>query len=87
VVSTSIGAEGLEVESGRDLILADEAATFAESILLLSRDAALRGKYEEAALALASQHDWSRIVLKFAGVLETALDNRVPRSNGVTVSS
>jgi glycosyltransferase involved in cell wall biosynthesis len=88
VVSTSIGAEGLEVESGRDLILADDAAAFAESILLLLRDAALRRKYEEAAVALASQHDWSRIVLKFAGVLETALESRVPHSNSaVTVSS
>jgi glycosyltransferase involved in cell wall biosynthesis len=81
VVSTSIGAEGLEVESGRDLILADDATTFAESILLLLRDAALRRKYEEAAVALASQHDWSRIVLKFAGVLEAALDNRARHSN------
>jgi glycosyltransferase involved in cell wall biosynthesis len=81
VVSTSIGAEGLEVESGRDLILADDATAFAESILLLLRDAALRHKYEEAAVALASQHDWSRIVLKFSGVLETALKNRAPHSD------
>ncbi len=82
VVSTSVGAEGLEVESGRDLILADDAAAFAESILLLLRDTALRRKYEEAAVALASQHDWSRIVLKFAGVLEAALNNPARHSSG-----
>ena len=86
VVSTSIGAEGLEVESGRDLILADDGATFAESILLLLRDAALRHKYEQAAVALASQHDWSRIVSIFADVLKAALDNRASRA-AMTVSS
>src|SRR5208282_1666566 len=41
VVSTSIGAEGLDVRSGRDLILADDPAAFAEAILSLLRDAAL----------------------------------------------
>lgn len=81
VVSTSIGAEGLEVESGRDLILAEDAGAFAESILLLLRDAALRRKYEETAVALASQHDWSRIVVKFASVLKATLDNRARHSN------
>jgi len=86
VVSTSIGAEGLEVESGRDLVLADDTTTFAESILLLLKDAPLRRKYEQAAVALASQHDWSRIVSKFSGVLKAALDNRVLHA-AMTVSS
>jgi glycosyltransferase involved in cell wall biosynthesis len=72
LVSTSIGAEGLEVEGGRELILADDPTAFANSILLLLRDAGLRRKYEKAAVELASQHDWSRIVLKFAEALRTA---------------
>jgi polysaccharide biosynthesis protein PslH len=88
LVSTSIGAEGLDVESGRDLILADDASAFAESILLLLRDSALRRKYEEAAVALASQYDWSRIVLKFASVLEAAVAEGAPQSkDAVPVSS
>jgi polysaccharide biosynthesis protein PslH len=72
VVSTTIGAEGLAVESGRDLILADDAAAFADAINQLLSDAALRGRYEEAAARLAAQYDWSFIVEQFAAVLQQA---------------
>ena len=70
VVSTSIGAEGLDVKSGRDLILADDAIALAQAITLLLRDSALRRGYEEAAARLASQYDWSNIEHRFAEVLE-----------------
>ena len=72
VISTSIGAEGLDVQSGRDLLLADNADTFADAILLLLRDAILRRKYEQAAVQLASQYDWSRIAAQFTEVLQRA---------------
>ena len=72
VVSTTIGAEGLEVKSGRDLILADDATKFADAINLLLSDADLRRQYEQAAAKLAAQYDWSNIVQKFAAVLEEA---------------
>lgn len=82
VVSTSVGAEGLEVENGRDLMLADDDASFTRAILLLLRDAELRRKYEKAAVQLASQHDWSRIVLQFTAVLERAIQgNGAPRES------
>lgn len=38
VISTSIGVEGMHLVSGRDVLVADEAATFAESIVRLYRD-------------------------------------------------
>ena len=44
VISTSIGAEGLDVQSGRDLILADDPTAFVEAILSLLRDVGLRQK-------------------------------------------
>jgi len=69
LVSTSIGAEGLEVESGRDLLLADDAASFADAVILLLRDAAVRRRLEQAAVQLAAQYDWSRVVEQFAEVL------------------
>ena len=70
VISTSIGAEGLDVQSGRDLILADDTTAFAEAIVLLLRDAAMRRQYEQAATKLAAQYDWSNIVQRFAEVLQ-----------------
>lgn len=72
MVSTSVGAEGLSVQSGRDLILADSPSEFSEAILLLVRDDAVRHRYEQAATELATQFDWSRIALRFAEVLQNA---------------
>jgi len=79
VVSTSIGAEGLDVQSGCDLIVADNAATFADATLLLLRNRTLRRKYEQAAVKLATQYDWSRIVRRFVEILEATM--KVPRPN------
>jgi polysaccharide biosynthesis protein PslH len=70
VVSTSIGAEGLAVQNGRDLILADDATAFADAILLLLRDADARRRLEVAAHQLAIQYDWSNIARQFSGVLQ-----------------
>jgi glycosyltransferase involved in cell wall biosynthesis len=69
VVSTSVGAEGLELENGRDLMIADNPAAFADAVVLLLQNDALRRKYEEAALAIARKHDWSVVVTQFADVL------------------
>jgi polysaccharide biosynthesis protein PslH len=51
MVSTSIGAEGLEVTDGRDLIIADNAAEFSAAIIRLLREPDLRRSYEMTAAA------------------------------------
>ncbi len=48
VVSTSLGAEGLKVESGRELLLADEPEAFARACLQIHRDGELAGRLVEA---------------------------------------
>jgi glycosyltransferase involved in cell wall biosynthesis len=78
LVSTTIGAEGLDVRSGHDLILADDAAAFADAIVLLVRNAGLRRQYELAAAKLAAQHDWSKIAQRFTGVLQAVRDLAAP---------
>jgi glycosyltransferase involved in cell wall biosynthesis len=50
VVSTTIGAEGLGLESGRELVIADGADAFARALVDVEGDAALRAR-----LALASR--------------------------------
>jgi polysaccharide biosynthesis protein PslH len=69
LVSTSIGAEGLDVVHGRDLLLADAPTDFAAGILNLLRDSALRHRLELAAAAQARRYDWERIAERFASVL------------------
>jgi glycosyltransferase involved in cell wall biosynthesis len=87
LVSTSIGAEGLDVQSGRDLILADDPAQFAEAINLLLRDATVRSQYEQAAAKLAAQHDWSVIARDFAAVLKQVSNRADTQSEGNALSS
>jgi glycosyltransferase involved in cell wall biosynthesis len=68
-VSTSIGAEGLDVEDGRDILLADDVTSFADAIIKLLTDAATRQRIEAAASHKAAQYDWSMIADRFADVL------------------
>lgn len=79
VVSTSIGAEGLDVENGRDLVLADDATAQIQAITLLLRDSALRWRYEQAAAQLAAQYDWSSIGRRFSEVLQEVCRGTGPR--------
>jgi glycosyltransferase involved in cell wall biosynthesis len=69
-VSTTVGAEGLDVQHGRDIVLADEPGSFADAIVSFLEDDALRRRYEAAAAATARQYDWSVIAQRFTAVLQ-----------------
>lgn len=80
LVSTPIGAEGLDVTSGQDCLIADDAQSFGSAILSVLRDPALRNKCEENAAALAARYDWSHIAQRFADALTEAItDSRNPK--------
>ncbi len=72
LVSTSIGAEGLDVRDGRDLMIADNAQSFAAAVVRLLKEPELRRSYEQAAATLAARYDWSQIARRFAEVLRDA---------------
>jgi sugar transferase (PEP-CTERM/EpsH1 system associated) len=60
VVSTTIGAEGLPIRHGRDLILADEPAEFARSVVSLIRNPKERDDLGRAARLLVEQkYGWA----------------------------
>jgi glycosyltransferase involved in cell wall biosynthesis len=70
VVSTSIGAEGLPVRPGENIVLADDPGAFAQSVGSLLRDAARRREIGRAARKLvAENYSWARIAEDFAAVL------------------
>jgi glycosyltransferase involved in cell wall biosynthesis len=69
VVSTSVGAEGLDVHHGSDIVLADDPTTFAENVVSLLQDKQLRWRYEQSAAALAANYDWAAVSDKFLSVL------------------
>jgi glycosyltransferase involved in cell wall biosynthesis len=68
-VSTSIGAEGLDVEDERDILLANDATSFADAIIRLVHDDSQRRRIEDAAARKAAQYDWSIIAGRFAEIL------------------
>jgi glycosyltransferase involved in cell wall biosynthesis len=70
VVSTSIGAEGLDVHHGRDIILADNPKALAEATLMFLGDGGVRKQYERAAAELAARYDWPAVGARFEEVLE-----------------
>jgi glycosyltransferase involved in cell wall biosynthesis len=53
IVSTSVGAEGLPVTDGNNIMLADDSAKFAQAVIRLIRDDAMRRSLERSARALA----------------------------------
>ena len=83
VVSTSVGAEGLDVHHGRDILLADGAAALAQGVVTLLRDRELCATYEQAAAKLAAQYDWPAIGDKFASVLEELIRSHGDQPQGV----
>lgn len=80
VVSTSIGAEGLDVRNGKDIILADDRDEFARAVVNLLREPELRGRYEGAAAELVRRFDWSSVAEQFAGILARTADSRAVQS-------
>jgi polysaccharide biosynthesis protein PslH len=75
VVSTTIGAEGLDVTPGRDVLIADNPDSFAGAIAELLRNRELRQTYEKAAAELAARYDWRQIATAFAEVLRETVSN------------
>jgi glycosyltransferase involved in cell wall biosynthesis len=69
VVSTSIGAEGLDVVDGEDIVLADTAASFADAIIGLLNDTERRNRLGRAAAASAARHDWGAIADRMEAIL------------------
>lgn len=73
VVSTSIGAEGLPVANGEDILLADTPEAFANAVLLLLSDKEERERMGRAARQLVErQYSWSAV----AGILDSTLQKR-----------
>jgi glycosyltransferase involved in cell wall biosynthesis len=73
-VSTTVGAEGLDVHHGRDILLEDAPAEFADAIVSLLQNEHQRRRLEAAAAATARKYDWSIIAPQFVDVLQKTID-------------
>ena len=72
VVSTTIGAEGLPVTNGADIVIADEPEQFAQAVVQLVNNPPQRQRLEIAARRLVvDRYDWAAVAHDFETALET----------------
>ena len=70
VVSTQIGAEGLEIEDGRNIAIADDAALFADRCVdLLNDPAACRLMAARALEIVSERYTWEVVTAQFERLL------------------
>jgi glycosyltransferase involved in cell wall biosynthesis len=82
VVATSKGVEGLEIEAGRHVLVADEPGLFADAVLRVAGDAQLSRTLADEGLRFVQRYAWEPI----GEILESALDDarREHRTNRTT---
>lgn len=74
IVASSVGAEGIKVESGKDLIIADAPQEFANQVLrLLKNPSHLRQMGENARKIVERHYDWRMIYNKMDALYEAVV--------------
>lgn len=61
VVSTSVGAEGLDLRDGQDILLANDPISFADATVRLLTDPGLRQHLAQNARQAAQRYDWDKL--------------------------
>jgi glycosyltransferase involved in cell wall biosynthesis len=75
IVSTSVGAEGLPVRAGDNILLADTPDDFARSVVSLLLNANERKRLGTAARALVREkYSWLKVAESFARTLQDVID-------------
>lgn len=74
VVSTSMGAEGLECTHGKDILIADTADEFAQAIARILTEPEFAKEIAQEARALVEQrYSWTTLGAQFADVVDEAI--------------
>lgn len=74
IVSTSVGAEGIEHTDGEDILLKDTPEDFSDAVITVMKDTTLRQKLEKGGRALVeSRYDWRAVSDKLSNVFEEAV--------------
>lgn len=74
VVSTTVGAEGLEVCPGENILIADNPSAFVSSVLGLLSDAKLWKRIAEGGRHLARRYNWMEITKPWVRLVETVVE-------------
>ncbi|MEP6925909.1 MAG: glycosyltransferase [Pyrinomonadaceae bacterium] len=75
VVSTRIGAEGLPVKDGREILLRDTPSAFADAVVQLLIDKTLAQKIgEQSAQTVREKFGWQKVADDFAEICEKTIE-------------
>lgn len=82
VVTTPVGAEGYDCRSGHELLIADDAGGFAEAVIRLLEDPALRSQMADRGYAKAhADYSWSAIGCRYEQMYRQMMqEHSAPRS-------
>jgi glycosyltransferase involved in cell wall biosynthesis len=79
VVSTTVGAEGLPLRDGSDVVLADDPDAFAAAVARLLTDPAAAARLgAQGAATVRAEYGWDRVAAKFADACARAAGREVP---------
>jgi sugar transferase (PEP-CTERM/EpsH1 system associated) len=85
VISTTIGAEGLPLRDGRELLIADHPERFAEAVVRVMTDERLAARIgEQAYRCVTEQFGWGRAASAFSQICERAARRKSPQRNEAT---
>ena len=74
IVSTSVGAEGLDLEDSEEIFIADEPKAFADAVTRLLTDASLRRRIgENGRIRVEQDYDWRSIGEKLYALYESLI--------------
>jgi glycosyltransferase involved in cell wall biosynthesis len=74
IASTTVGAEGFELQSGKQLLLADTPSDFGDAILTLLDDREYRQELSREARKFADQYDWRQVSPRFYKIIDKLLE-------------
>lgn len=77
VISTTVGAEGLPVHDGKELLLADDPKAFADAVVKVLGDSNLATRLGKSAAELVRQNfGWRGVSTNMAQVCQTVIENK-----------
>jgi polysaccharide biosynthesis protein PslH len=83
VISTSKGAEGLDLMPGQDLLIEDNPQRFAEQVVRVLEDEVLRNKLGQTGRqSVAEKYDWQKVGAVFRNYAENVVKNRTVGTGG-----
>lgn len=81
IISTTLGAEGLDVHNGRDILIANTNKELSEAIIALTDDSERRNRLSVGGRALVSaRYDWSTLGESLLKIYQSLTDTKLTSS-------